>query len=384
MATETPLDVLLVEDSPTDVLLTEEALSAASRFRLRSSERLAEALRLLSEAHFDVVLLDLGLPDSQGIDTLRRLRDKHRKVAVVVLTGKDDEELALRALQEGAEDYLVKGQADAGQLRRSIRYALERRSSENKLRRSEERFQELTANIQQVLWMIDAKEAKVLYVSPAYESMWGRSCQSLLDDPQSYMEGIHPLDKERMIRENAAMYQTGYIDAECRVVRPDGSVRWVWIKGNPITQQGQIVRLVGVIKDITDRRRLTAERDALLARLQLQIQRMPLIYILFDADFRITDWNPAAEQTFGYTREEALGKAAERPEPAVVPCRGDQDPGADSGGRHGSPLGQREPDERRAHDHLRVVQHAPRDGGRTLRRTPLPRQGCHPATGAPG
>ena len=148
----------------------------------------------------------------------------------------------------------------------------------------------------------------MLYVSPAYESMWGRSCQSLLDDPQSYMEGIHPLDKERMIRENAAMYQTGYIDAECRVVRPDGSVRWVWIKGNPITQQGQIVRLVGVIKDITDRRRLAAERDALLARLQLQIQRMPLIYILFDADFRITDWNPAAERTFGYTREEALGK----------------------------------------------------------------------------
>ena len=116
MATETPLDVLLVEDSPTDVLLTEEALSEASRFRLQSSERLAEALRLLSEAHFDVVLLDLGLPDSQGIDTLRRLRAKNPQVAVVVLTGKDDEELALRALQEGAEDYLVKGQADAGQL----------------------------------------------------------------------------------------------------------------------------------------------------------------------------------------------------------------------------------------------------------------------------
>ena len=72
MATETPLDVLLVEDSPTDVLLTEEALSPPSRFRLQSSERLGQALRLLSDAHFDVVLLDLGLPDSQGLDTLRK------------------------------------------------------------------------------------------------------------------------------------------------------------------------------------------------------------------------------------------------------------------------------------------------------------------------
>ena len=239
MANETPLDVLLVEDSPTDVLLTEEALSPPSRFRLRSSERLAQALRLLAEAHFDVVLLDLGLPDSQGLDTLRRLRDKNRKVAVVVLTGKDDEELALRALQEGAEDYLVKGQVDAGRLRRSIRYSLERRSAQNKLRMSEERFRELTDKIQDVLWMIDAAKAKVLYVSPAYETMWGRSRQSLFDDPQSYMEGIHPLDKEMMVRENAAMYQTGYIDAECRVVRPDGSVRWVWIKGNPITSRAR-------------------------------------------------------------------------------------------------------------------------------------------------
>ena len=126
-----------------------------------------------------------------------------------------------------------------------------------------------------------------------------------------------------MRRENAAMYQTGHIDAECRVLRPDGSVRWVWIRGYPITQQGQIVRLVGVIEDTTDRRRLTAERDALLARLQLQIQRMPLIYILFDADFRITDWNPAAEQTFGYTRQEALGKQPNDLNPPSVHARGD-------------------------------------------------------------
>lgn len=95
MPFEALLDVLLVEDSPSDVLLAEEALSPPSRFRLRSSERLGEALRLLAEAHFDVVLLDLGLPDSQGLDTLRRLRGKNTKVAVVVFTGKDDEELAL-------------------------------------------------------------------------------------------------------------------------------------------------------------------------------------------------------------------------------------------------------------------------------------------------
>ena len=65
--------------------------------------------------------------------------------------------------------------------------------------------------------------------------------------------------------------------------------------------------MIGISREVTEKRRLAVERDELLARLQLQIQRMPLAYILFDADFRITDWNPAAERIFGYTREEVLG-----------------------------------------------------------------------------
>jgi two-component system, cell cycle sensor histidine kinase and response regulator CckA len=300
------IHVLLVEDSPTDVLLTEEAL-AASRFQVRSSQRLGDALKLLMAKHYDVILLDLGLPDSQGLDTLRTLRSKNPQVVVVVLTGKDDEELALQALKEGAQDYLVKGDLQAGSLRRAIRYAVERSLSDKLLRESAERVQELKAHIHQVLWMIDARESRILYVSPGYEEMWGRTCQNLLDNPHSYMEGVHPLDQDRMRQENAAMYQTGHIDAEFRVLRPDGSVRWVWIRGYPVEEQEQIVRLVGVMEDITERHGLTAERDALLSRLQLHIERMPLAYILFDADFRITDWNPTAERIFGYAREEMLG-----------------------------------------------------------------------------
>src|ERR1700728_3073609 len=123
------LSVLLVEDSPTDVLLAEEALST-DRFRVQNSQRLGDALKLLLTEPFDVVLLDLGLPDSQGLDTLRTVRSKSPLVAVVVLTGKDDEELAVQALKEGAQDYLVKGQVQSEVLRRTIRYAIERNLAE--------------------------------------------------------------------------------------------------------------------------------------------------------------------------------------------------------------------------------------------------------------
>jgi two-component system, cell cycle sensor histidine kinase and response regulator CckA len=307
MSDEAPIHVLLVEDSATDVLLTEEAL-ANHRFHIQSSQRLADALKLLIAKQFDVVLLDLGLPDSQGLDTLRTLRGKNPQIAVVVLTGKNDEQLAFKALQEGAQDYLVKGEIVAGSLQRAVRYAVERSGSERMLRQSEERLRELTAHIHQVLWVIDAKESKILYVSPAYEEMWGRSCQSLIDNPRSYMEGIHPLDYDVMLGENAAMFETGYIDVESRVLRPDGTVRWVWVRGYPVLEQGQLVRIVGVVEDITEKRQLAAERDALLSRLQLHIERLPLAYILFDANLAVVDWNPTAQRIFGYSKEEMLGE----------------------------------------------------------------------------
>src|ERR1041385_1750130 len=98
MLTRSIIQVLLVEDSPTDVLLTREALSSNS-FVIQDSGRLAAAIESLSSGSFDVVLLDLGLPDSQGLDTLRTLRRINPRIPVVVVTGRDDEDMALLALQ---------------------------------------------------------------------------------------------------------------------------------------------------------------------------------------------------------------------------------------------------------------------------------------------
>lgn len=189
-----------------------------------------------------------------------------------------------------------------------IALGIERKLNEEALRESEGRIRELTEHVDQVLWTIDVKESKVLYVSLGYEKMWGRSCQSLLDNPQSYMEGIHPLDLEMMNRANVSMFQTGYIDVECRILRPDGTTCWAWVRGYPVMVEGQILRIVGVVEDITEKRRLASERDALLSRLQLHLERLPLAYVRFDSDLCVIDWNPTAERIFGYTKEEMLGE----------------------------------------------------------------------------
>ena len=132
MSSET-IRVLLVEDSSTDVFLLREFLRRAVsvRFQVTQTDRAEEATRYLQEGPFDVVLLDLNLPDSAGLETFRRLHAQCRTVPILVLTATDDEQLALAAMQEGAQDYLIKGTTGPDWLVRAIRYAIQRKRSED-------------------------------------------------------------------------------------------------------------------------------------------------------------------------------------------------------------------------------------------------------------
>lgn len=122
------LRILLVEDNPGDARLLRELVAEAryANFSLTHVGRLADALEAIGRARPDVVLLDLGLPDAQGLESVRQLHLNWPDLAQVVLTGLDDSDLAMRALQEGAQDYLTKGRIDGPLLVRAIRYAIER------------------------------------------------------------------------------------------------------------------------------------------------------------------------------------------------------------------------------------------------------------------
>ena len=137
--------VLLVEDDPGNALLVKLALSASScfAFEIEVVECLSTAIERLRDDSFDVILLDLGLPDSRGLDTVSKVHAENQEIPIVVLTGFDDEEMGIRAVQEGAQDYLVKGEYTRQLLTRSVRYAIERQKVERALRRANVRLQEL-------------------------------------------------------------------------------------------------------------------------------------------------------------------------------------------------------------------------------------------------
>ena len=129
------VNILLVEDNPADARLIEEMLRdvPSGRFDLTHVERLADALQRVSERGFDVILLDLRLPDSEGFATYERVHAEAQDTPIVILSGMSDETLAVRAVQEGAQDYLVKGKVDGESLARAIRYAVVRHGTQARL-----------------------------------------------------------------------------------------------------------------------------------------------------------------------------------------------------------------------------------------------------------
>src|SRR5688572_11374088 len=137
-----PIKVLLIEDNSNDARLLRIFLSESttSQFDIAHAERLAEGMERLGKERFDVILSDLLLPDSQGIETFEWLKAHVQDVPIIVLSGSDDESLGIRAVREGAQDYLVKGRIDAHVLVRSITYAIERHRVEQRLHESEKHY----------------------------------------------------------------------------------------------------------------------------------------------------------------------------------------------------------------------------------------------------
>jgi PAS domain S-box-containing protein len=152
------------------------------------------------------------------------------------------------------------------------------------LREATEVFKQVTENIADVFWVTDPSKTQVEYVSPEFENIWGHACQTLYVSPSVWLESIHQEDRERVTRAMFSKQVTGQYDEEYRVVRPDGSLRWVHDRAFPVQDEmGAVYRLVGIAEDITERKRTEhlhqAERDVGVAlsstsNLKLALERL--------------------------------------------------------------------------------------------------------------
>ncbi len=177
----------------------------------------------------------------------------------------------------------------------------ERKQAETALRESEEMFRQVTEHIQEVFWLSDTSKQAVLYISPGYESVWGRSCESLYRAPLSWLEAVHPDDRERILQAATTKEVAGTYDEEYRIVRPDGSVRWIRDRAFPVRDaSGSVYRIAGIADDITERKQtevqLQQAREELERRVAertaaLQESRQRLEMAFHGAGLASWDWN---------------------------------------------------------------------------------------------
>lgn len=263
-----PLRLLLVEDNPGDARLIQEMLREAGReaFRIDLVSTLASARAAVQETDYHIILLDLSLPDSFGLETLFHLLEETEEAPIIVLTGFDDEQLGIRAVQEGAQDYLLKGDVDGKLLLRAISYAIERYDIESNLRQSEREYRSLIDDVfdtSMVAVLILDREFRVVWCNSTTEIYFGISRERLIGkDKRKLIDSdlkcifADPDDYSTRLFE---AYETGDFTRrfECQVLlEGEREERWLEHWSQPIREGIYRSGRIEQYMDITDRKTL--------------------------------------------------------------------------------------------------------------------------------
>lgn len=178
-----PLSILILEDNPSDSFLIEQMLSSSELAikQIYTSERLEDGINLIREHSINLVLSDLSLPDSFGLDTFLKIRRNFSRIPIIILTGLSDSEVALDALKKGAQDYLVKGEFNTHFLVKSIRYSIERKKAEEQVLASEEKYRQIFYKNPYPMWIADKETLQILEVNESAIKKYGYTRDEFLE-----------------------------------------------------------------------------------------------------------------------------------------------------------------------------------------------------------
>lgn len=304
-----PLRILIVEDDLVDRKLLERLLAQSSlgACEVQKTDRLEGALELLQDHSFDIVLLDLGLPDSQGMDSVVRLQEQSPPTPIIVLSGLDDANVATQAVQIGVQDFLIKGQVDASLLMRAIRYALERKKAERQLQEAERRYRTIFENSAVAIMMVDEKRQLI---------SWNKFTEQLLLMTEDQLLGrqikeFYPESEWQKIRALSVRRRGMDHHLETKMIRGDGATIDVDISLSVVhDSEGRVTGSIGVIQDITERVRIHEILDRKQKNLEAIFDAAPLGMLLVNQQMRVVRANGTIRQMSGKGYPDVIGHDA--------------------------------------------------------------------------
>jgi phosphoserine phosphatase RsbU/P len=305
------LRILLIEDAPKFARLLQDMLhdAPAIHFDIRWAESFQEGLRQLEQGDLELVLLDLALAGSSGLGAFQQARARAGRVPIIVLSGLNDETLAVRAVQEGAQDYLVKGEINGSLLVRSIRYAVERKRAELALLRAQEKYRGIFEHIVEGIFQTTA-DGRYISANTALARIYG------YDSPAELMAGLTDIGRQLYVEPGRRdefirlMEQQDVVtDFASRVRRRDGSVIWISENVRAVRdERQQLLYYEGTVEDITERKRAEEQMRDSEALYHSLVENLPQNIFRKDLNERFTFANQRFCQTLGKPLEEIVGK----------------------------------------------------------------------------
>ncbi|MDP3920559.1 MAG: PAS domain S-box protein [Candidatus Omnitrophota bacterium] len=307
MAAPKPINLLLVEDNEhlADILATIFVQHRTPRFHMKRVKRLDSALDSLRQTLPDVVLLDLGLPDSDGLETFTKVHDRVPAMPIVVMTADDDERLTVEAVRKGAQDYLVKGTFDGKDLPRILGFAIERKRAQRELQSAEERYRTVFENSAVAIFVADAKE-RVVSWNRVVEELLGMRDADLRLKP---VKSLYPEEEWKKIRSYEIRRKGEPRHIESKMIRSDGSIIDVEVSITVLKDaEGNITGSIGITKNITERKKAELALKLAEERYRTIFENSAVAITVTNAEEEIISWNHFAENLLGMNREDLYRK----------------------------------------------------------------------------
>jgi PAS domain S-box-containing protein len=294
---EKNIQILLIEDNMDDAELMKRRLSktANARFTITSAKNLRDGIAHIERDRPDLIISDLGLPDSAGLNTVTRILTKAPQIPLVVLSGFDDEATAIKAVQAGAQDYLVKGQLEGVYMERSLFYAIERARMQRELAQHAHEILNIQTNLLKILEknadaiIVVGEDRRILFTNPAVETLLGQSQKELINRPFDY-----PIDGGR--------------STEIEIERPDKAKTIAEMRVVEIFWEGKPAYLAS-LRNITGRKRDEEAVRESEEKFSKAFRSSPEVIVISKLDdSTMLEVNDTFLRLTGYTREEIINK----------------------------------------------------------------------------